>query len=100
MKISKYTFVFDTNNTEFYLYNTLSNALIEIDQDSYQYLLKAKNNKSDVEISSEIEEELHNILINKRFITENEKDDFLYYKSTLMRQRADQSFMHVTIAPQ
>ena len=30
MKISKYTFFFDIENTDFYAYNTLSNALIEI----------------------------------------------------------------------
>ena len=35
MKISKYTFFFDIENTDFYAYNTLSNALIEIDQESY-----------------------------------------------------------------
>lgn len=38
MKISKYTFFFDIENTDFYAYNTLSNALIEIDQESYNIL--------------------------------------------------------------
>src|SRR5699024_7593833 len=35
MKISKYTFLFDHANKEYYTYNTLSNALIEIDETSY-----------------------------------------------------------------
>lgn len=35
MKLSKYTFLFDTENKEYYAYNSLSNALIEIDADSY-----------------------------------------------------------------
>lgn len=39
MKISKYTFFFDIENTDFYAYNTLSNALIEIDQESYNILI-------------------------------------------------------------
>lgn len=35
MKISKYTFLFDIENKEFFTYNTLSNALIEIDEETY-----------------------------------------------------------------
>ena len=35
MKISKYTIFFQKENEEFYIYNTLSNALIEIDKDLY-----------------------------------------------------------------
>lgn len=38
MKLSKYTFLFDTENKEYYAYNSLSNALIEIDADSYLFL--------------------------------------------------------------
>ena len=40
MKLSKYTFLFDTENKEYYAYNSLSNALIEIDADSYLFLQK------------------------------------------------------------
>lgn len=40
MKISKYTFFSDINDKEFYIYNSISNALIEIDKDSYQTLFK------------------------------------------------------------
>jgi uncharacterized protein len=98
MKISKYTFLFDIDNTEFYVYSTLSNALVEIDEDSYRSLLIAKNNKLDI-VSSEADDELYNILALKKFITENDIDSFLYYKSILTGQRANQSHMHLTIAP-
>lgn len=42
MKLSKYTFLFDTENKEYYAYNSLSNALIEIDADSYLFLQKSR----------------------------------------------------------
>lgn len=48
MKVSNYSFLFSTENYEFYIYNTLSNALIEIDNDTYNILLKARQNKSEV----------------------------------------------------
>ncbi|WP_165042851.1 radical SAM/SPASM domain-containing protein [Dysgonomonas sp. ZJ709] len=98
MKISKYTILFDIDRTEFYIYSTLSNALIEIDEDSFQFLLNAKKNKLNI-FSSEIDSELHDILILKKFIVENDLDGFLYYKSILTTQRANQSSMHLTIAP-
>lgn len=98
MKISKYTFLFDTDNSEYYIYSTLSNALVEIDEDSYQYLSNLKKNKFDV-VSSEIDEELYEVLVLKKFIAENDIDSFLFYKSILMQQRANQSHMHLTLAP-
>lgn len=98
MKISKYTFFFDTENSEYYIYSTLSNALVEIDEDSYQYLLKAKKSKLDI-AESEVGDELYDILVLKKFITENDFDSFLFYKSILTQQRANQSHMHLTIAP-
>ena len=45
MKLSKYTFLFDTENKEYYAYNSLSNALIEIDADSYLFLQKYQQYK-------------------------------------------------------
>lgn len=98
MKISKYTFLFDIDNIEFYIYSTLSNALIEIDEDSYYFLKKAQNNNIDI-ISSKVDNELYNVLAYKRFIIENDIDNFLYYKSIITAQRTIQSNMHLTIAP-
>lgn len=98
MKISKYTFFFDTENSEYYIYNTLSNALVEIDENSYQYLLKAQKSKLDIAVS-EVDDEIYNILVLKEFIVDNDIDGFLYYKSILTTQRASSSNMHLTIAP-
>ena len=42
MKISMYTFLFEIDS-KFYAYNTLSNALIEIAEDTYKILLVNKN---------------------------------------------------------
>lgn len=98
MKISKYTFLFDVDNTEFYIYSTLSNALIEIDQESYVYLLNAKRTHLEI-IPSEIDNTLYSIFVTKKIITENDIDSILLYKSILTNQRADNSHMHLTIAP-
>lgn len=37
MKISKYTFFFNIDGKEYYTYNTLSNSLLEIDEESIVY---------------------------------------------------------------
>ena len=79
MKVSKYSFLFSTEDTEFYIYNTLSNALIEIDNDTYDILLKARQNKSEVS-EQMIDLDLYNVLYQKKFISNNEQDDFLFYK--------------------
>ncbi len=98
MKISKYTFIFDVDNVEYYIYSTLSNALLEIDEESYLILLNAQKNKLDI-VSSDLDNELYTILESKKFIVENDIDSFLYYKSVITAQRNSQSFMHLTIAP-
>lgn len=98
MKVSKYSFLFSTEDTEFYIYNTLSNALIEIDNDTYDILLKARQNKSEVS-EQMIDLDLYNVLYQKKFISNNEQDDFLFYKSIVLQQRADTHHMHMTLAP-
>ncbi len=98
MKVSKYTFLFNLENKEFYTYNTLSNSLIELDEPSYSYLDRAKNSKSDITVT-DLDSELYEVLEAKKIITENEQDDFLIYKSVITAQRTDRSNMHVTIAP-
>jgi len=97
MKLSKYTFLFPAEE-DYYIYNTLSNALLSIDQDSYSILQKSKVEKSTVK-ESDIDKELYAILDEKRFITENDKDEFLVYKSMIHFQRSGNRFMHLTIAP-
>ncbi|GAA6258591.1 radical SAM/SPASM domain Clo7bot peptide maturase [Bacteroides sp. f07] len=98
MKVSKYTFLFDVDNSEFYVYNTLSNALIEIEQEAYQYLLDAQKSHKNID-ALRLEDELYSLLILKKMIVENDIDAFLFYKAILTNQRFDQSHMHLTIAP-
>ena len=94
MKVSNYSFLFSTENYEFYIYNTLSNALIEIDNDTYNILLKARQNKSEVS-EQMLDSDLYNTLCQKKFITNNEQDDFLLYKSIVLKQRADKYHIHM-----
>jgi len=97
MKISKYTFLFDNQNNEFYAYNTLSNALLEIDRDSYSLLCKYKDGKNLPE--TEFDKELWTVLNANNILTDNEEDDFLKYKASIMRLRSQQTNMHLTLAP-
>lgn len=98
MKVSKYTFLFDMDSVKFYIYNTLSNALIEIDEDSYQYLIEAKKVRSSV-VTTKIGNKLYELLVERKFIVENDLDSYLFYKSIVIKQRACNSHMHLTIAP-
>ncbi|WP_373135363.1 radical SAM protein [Phocaeicola plebeius] len=98
MKISKYTIFFQKENNEYYIYNTLSNALIEIDGDLYIYLKNIKNTNSEIN-NKDVDEDILELLKTKKIIIENDIDNFLYYKSTIIRQRANSSHMHLTIAP-
>lgn len=107
MKVSKYTVLFSDNDCSetsclvFYAYNILSNAFIEIDEGLFKLLeLKQKSNicleNSDL---SDIDEAVLDVLIGKRFIVENDTDDFLFYKNCILKQRSETSIMHLTIAP-
>ena len=85
MKISNYTF-FVEYESKSYLYNTLSNSLVQIDKDT-------SINKE------EFESELYQLLVNKRFICETDKDELLLYRSMVQPIREQRKFMHLTIAP-
>jgi len=99
MRLSKYTFLFpDQQSSKYYIYNTLSNTLMNIDIEIYNVLLECKKNNRKF-IKEKIDEELYKILEEKRFIVDNDKDEFLLYKSILQSQRSDSTHMHLTIAP-
>lgn len=75
MKISKYTFLFDVNEINYFTYNTLSNALIEIDKQIYSDL---KKNEGRAELSDiTFDKELCDILFENGILTENDEDDYL-----------------------
>ena len=97
MKISKYTFLFDVENREFYAYNTLSNALIEIDGESYVIL---KRTKAGAELPEEdFDNELWIVLCENNILTDSDEDDYLKYKAYITRLRSQRESMHLTLAP-
>lgn len=96
MKVSIYTFFF-RSNSKYYIYNTLSNALLSIGENIYIDLQHARETGHTLEENS-IDPDLWGILKNKYFITENQKDDFLLYKSMILPIRGQKNFMHLTLA--
>lgn len=97
MKISKYTFLFDVNEINYFTYNTLSNALIEIDKQIYSDL---KKNEGRAELSDiTFDKELCDILFENGILTENDEDDYLKYKAIIKKMRDQTNFMHLTLAP-
>lgn len=98
MKVSIYTFCIESESKEYYLYNTLSNALIEVEEDIFHSIdmANSKNTEPDYNI---IGNELWEILKTKHFITENDEDNFLIYKSAITELREQREFMHLTLAP-
>lgn len=97
MKLSKYTFLFENKkDSECYIYNTLSNALIEIDRDSYDILSGYIGKNDDLE-SSISDSELLEMLKTNNIVTDSDKDDFLKYKAAMATMRSQRSSMHLTI---
>ena len=98
MKISKYTFFFNIDGKEYYTYNTLSNSLLEIDEESYSIF---QNHKTGIqELSSEkVDKELWDVLCENNILTDSDEDDYLKYKAIIMRQRSQRASMHLTLAP-
>lgn len=96
MKISKYTFMFDENGQEYYVYNTLSNALMEIDKESYSLLFESRNTQK--LSTADFDEDLWEALcIN--IISDNDTDDYLKYKASITNIRKQRTGMHLTLAP-
>ena len=98
MKISKYTFFFNIDGKEYYTYNTLSNSLLEIDEESYSIF---QNHKTGIqELSSEkVDKELWDVLCENNILTDSDEDDYLKYKAIIMRQRSHRASMHLPLAP-
>lgn len=97
MRISKYTFLFEDEH-EYYAYNTLSNALIEIDEESFSILSRLNGKDKELD-SSAFDADLLDALRSNNIITDNDEDDFLKYKASIARLRSQYSSMHLTLAP-
>ena len=97
MKLSNYTILFEASN-KYYMYNTLSSALIEINEEIFKYIKLSVSEDFEIDANT-IGFDLWSTLRDRYFISENPKDDFLQYKSMMMKIRNQKSFMHLTMAP-
>ena len=97
MKISKYTFMCDENGQEYYVYNTLSNALMEIDKESYSLLFESRNTQK--LSTADFDEDLWEALCINNIISDNDTDDYLKYKASITNIRKQRTGMHLTLAP-
>lgn len=97
MLISKYTFLFK-NDEQCYAYNTLSNALLEIDAESYAIIYQAEQTNFIV-TQDMIDKELFSALLDANILTHSDEDDYLKYKSAIYAMRRQTHSMHLTIAP-
>lgn len=98
MKVSKYTFLFDIGSQEYYAYNTLSNALLEIDSESFAQLRSAQIEHHPTD-RARYDTDLYDALTENKIITEQDDDDLLLYKSIISKGRAQSRAMHLTLAP-
>lgn len=98
MKVSRYTFCFDWGDDELYIYNTLSNALLKVDRESFGMLQTAQKEHTTL-CEFRMDPELWEVLTKKIFITDNDTDDLLIYKSLILPLREQKDFMHLTLAP-
>ena len=97
MKISRYSFLIASKDG-FYVYNALSNSLLEIDSEAYMFLKRNQENNETVNLAI-LDDLSRDLLIDNKIITENDEDDFLIYKSSILNLRAQNEGMHLTIAP-
>lgn len=96
LKVSRYTFLIQKEG-KYYIYNTLSNALLEIDGELFQFMNDYKKNRQCFD--SPIEKDIKDVLKKGKFITENDEDEFLCYKSAIMAMRQGRKSLGLTIAP-
>lgn len=92
-EVSKYTFFLEIKGA-YFLYNTLSNSLVEIDGELFDLLKNNSKIKSE-DIGGDVIEDL----LKRDFLVENQIDSFLKYKSLIHHMRSEYKFMHLTIAP-
>jgi uncharacterized protein len=85
-------------NNEYFIFNSLSRAFLQIDKVSFDILVKKQSQKSEIS-ENDIDTELYHELVLRLMICENHKDEFLIYKSKIMHIRNINTSMHLTIAP-
>ena len=95
MKWSKYNYMFQSGD-KYFLYNSLSNSLAELENHEF-YMLKSKNDSiSDLNSSNS---ELFNSLRQMKAIVENDKDEINKIKYINSLRRVDNRRLILTINP-
>ncbi len=97
MILSNYTFLFE-NDGEYYAFNALSKAFLEIDSTSYDLLLAKQKTRAEI-TDEELDRELFDEFKKRLFLCTSHQDEFLTYKAMIMNLRQQSSSMHLTIAP-
>lgn len=94
-KVSRYTFTVENDN-KFYLYNSLSNVLLEVDKELFDIITQ---NKESGKIINAIAIPITESLYNAKILTRNDEDDFLLYKAIIQGYRSDNRRLLLTFAP-
>lgn len=97
MRTSKYTFLFTIEECS-YLYSTLTNSLVEVDDAVLEELRCARRESRNID-ESIFDEDTIKVLIDKRFVAENDFDEFLSYKRNIVSRRSSDGELNITIAP-
>ena len=97
MHVSKYTF-FIENRGRFYLYSTLSNSLLEVDEELYGYLRDSFLNRTEIPMDDIGGDFFRSILPND-FITDKYSGNFLQKKTLLLLYREFNLFIYLAGAP-
>ncbi|MBO8439429.1 MAG: hypothetical protein IAC51_02140 [bacterium] len=97
MILSHYNFPLEYDGG-YYIYNALSNSLVDIDQDTYSVLSSEKNQSGEFD-TAKLDGETVEALRKNSMLTTSYEDEFLIYKSIISRVRVERDTMHITIAP-
>lgn len=96
MLLSPYA-VFFEREKKYYVFSTLTKALLELDKEAYAKLsqMTEHNSLSD----SIIDESDKELLYNSHILCDNQLDEYVLCKSMILDNRNDETDMHLTITP-
>ena len=99
MKISKYTYLFESNNGEFLVYNSQTNSFLEIYRELFDALNECKNHSDANKLHLE-EKEKELLIKHKILISDNESDRY-FYESKLKTYANffNQKYIGLTLVP-
>lgn len=95
--VSKYTFLLN-HHDEFFAFNTLTKALMRIDNETYDYLVTSQNQNNSIPDSS-LSEDIVRVLLDNRIICHDNELEQSYCHSIIRSIRNINTFQHITIAP-